>query len=218
MRKVQFAEDHFYHIYNRGVDKRPIFLDDRDRTRFVHSLYILNNFKEIPNRFNVLQLQPPKLLVPTEPYVEIVAACLMSNHYHLMLAPKREQGVSILLHKMGTSYTRYFNRRYERSGRLFERTFQAKLVDREAYAAYLTQYIHLNPVELYQTKFGTPRNLQQLEEYQWSTLPDYLGRPSKFSAFKPHHFRDAVLELDADAYRMLLHTTYGMLYQAKLGT
>lgn len=212
MRKVQFAEGHFYHIYNRGVDKRPIFLDDRDRTRFVHSLYLLNNFRDIPDRFNVLQLRPPELLVPTEPYVEIAAACLMSNHYHLMLTPKREQGVSRLLHKMGTSYTKYFNRRHERSGRLFERTFQANLVDREAYATYLTQYIHLNPVELHQAKLSAPRGLAQFEGYQWSTLPDYLGRTSKFSAFKPHQFRDAVLELDADAYRALLYTTYGRMH------
>ncbi len=150
MRKEAFVEGEYYHIYSRGVDKRPIFNNDRDKARFIHTLYILNNFQEIPYRFDVVKLTPKEHLTPIKPYVEVAAGCLMSNHYHFLLCPLKKDGISGLMHKIGTSYTKYFNIKHERSGRLFESTFKAKHVDRHEYAAYLTQYIHLNPATLFQ--------------------------------------------------------------------
>lgn len=218
MRKEQFVEGEYYHIYTRGVDKRVIFSDDHERTRFIHSLYLLNNFLDIPPRFDVVKLEPQELLTSVEPYVEIVAGCLMSNHYHLMLTPKRKDGVSKFLHKIGTSYTKYFNKKHERTGSLFESTFKAKFVDRQEYAVYLTQYIHLNPIELYQAKLGTDEGLKEVEKYQWSTLPDYLGKKSNFSVTVSLDFMKSVLDTDFNEYKKILNDIYHDLYQAKLGT
>ena len=210
MRKEVFEEGYYYHLYNRGVDQRMIFLDDRDRTRFINVLYVLNNYSDIPLRFDIFALKPREHLVPIPPYVEIVAASLMSNHYHLMLTPKRKDGVSAFMHKIGTSYVKYFNIKYERTGRLFENSFRAKLVDRHEYATYLTQYIHLNAVELIQAKLGskTEEVLKELENYPWSTLPDYLGNKSKFSIVISDKFRDEVLDMNAKEYRTILCSLY----------
>lgn len=216
MRKEYFEEGQFYHIYNRGVDKRVIFTNDREKLRFINSLYVLNNFLDIPSRFDIFSLEPREFLTPIKPYVKIVAGCLMSNHYHLMLTPLREKGVSQFLHKSGSSYAHYFNRLHERTGRLFESTFKAKHVDRHEYAAYLTQYIHLNPVELYRTKIGTSaeETLKNVENYQWSSLPIYLGKESPFSLIVAAEFRDEVLDMDSVLYKNFLAELYQDLYRS----
>ena len=214
MRKEQFVEGEYYHIYNRGVEKRLIFFNDLERTRFVNSIYLLNNFSDIPPQFDVINLSPPELLTPIEPYVEIVAGCLMPNHYHLMCTPKIKNGISKFLHKIGTSYARYFNIKHERTGRLFSSTFKAKHVDRHEYAVYLTQYIHLNPVELFQAKLGKEMALEAVKVYQWSSLPDYLGGKSKFSLIISPNFRDQVLDLNRDDYSSMVGEIYKESFQA----
>lgn len=92
MRKEQFEEDQFYHIYSRGVDKRFVFLDEQDRFRFINTLYTLNNFLNIPYRFNLFTLEPRDLLTRIDPYVEIGAGCLMLSHYHPFTYSKEEGG------------------------------------------------------------------------------------------------------------------------------
>lgn len=214
MRKEIFEENNFYHIYNRGVDKRPIFKSERDRIRFVNTFYILNNFLTIPPRFDFMSLKPDEYLKPIEPYVEVVAGCLMDNHYHFLLTPKRENGISTILHKLGTSYTMYFNKRNERTGRLFEGTFKAKYVDAQEYATYITQYIHLNPVGLFQAKPRTDGDdlLSEVEKYQWSTLPDYLGKGGKLSILLSQKdklsFRNKILGVDAKQYQEFLRELF----------
>jgi putative transposase len=208
MRKEQFGEEHYYHIYNRGVDKRSLFISEADRLRFVNTLYVFNNFQEIPRRFNIYTLDPQELLVRIDPLVEIVAGCLMPNHFHLMLSPRRENGISKFMHKIGTSYTKYFNIKHERKGRLFESVYQAKHVAKQDYALYLTQYIHLNPVGHFYKNANMKKTLKNAENYQWSTLPDFLGRKSRFSIMLSSGFRDEILDMNVTEYRELLKEVY----------
>lgn len=217
MRKEQFEEGEFYHIYNRGVDKRMIFIDDSDRLRFVNSIYVLNNFLEIPRRFNVYTLEPQEFLTSIPPFVKIVAGCLMPNHYHLMVSPLKKGGVSAFFHKLGTSYTKYFNIKRDRKGRLFESTFHARLVDKDEYATYLTEYIHLNPLKMIQAsqaKHGTRASISKLMDYPWSSLPDYMGRNGHFSRIISPDFLEEVLSIKPKDYQSLLEE----LSQAKLRT
>ena len=214
MRKEIFELGEFYHIYNRGVDKRTVFLNEREYLRFVHSLYLLNNFVCIPNRFNVIKLEPRELLTPIEPYVEFVAACLIPNHYHFMLTPKVKNGVSKFMHKVNSSHTHYFNLLHERSGRLFEGPYKAKHVDRQDYASYLTQYIHLNPVDLYRSKIGTEAVLKKVKEYPWSSLPIYLGKKNSISLLISTQFRDEVLDMNLKEYQQLFDDLYLDLYRS----
>src|SRR3989344_4725048 len=207
MRKEIFAPDEYYHIYSRGVDKRVVFLDDHDRFRFINTLYILNNFLEIPHHFDIRTLTPRELLEPRKPFVNIAAGCLMDTHYHLVMDPLAENGISALMHKVGVSYSMYFNKRHERTGRLFESTFKAKHIDRPEYAEYITHYIHLNPAVLFND--GSPQSrLGGIEQYQWSSLPDYLGEKSGFSLLLSSSFRNDVLGVTAGEYRKLLHDLY----------
>ena len=209
MRKEHFEEGEYYHIYNRGVDKRPIFSDDQDRYRLLNTFYILNNFVNIPYRFNVITLEPRAFLTPIKPYSEIVAGCFMPNHFHLMISQKRKSGISQFFQKVFTSYTKYFNNRHDRTGRLFESTFKARHVDRHEYASYLTQYIHLNPSKLFLSGArNRQETLKKVEHYPWSTLPDYLGKKSAFSLLTSTTFRDGVLDMNAAEYKELLYQMY----------
>ncbi len=205
MRKEVFLPDEYYHIYNRGVDKRVVFLSDRDRFRFINALYVLNNFKEIPYRFDMQSLSPRELLIPQKPFVRIVAGCLMPNHFHLLVTPLKERGVSGFFHKIGVSYAMYFNKRHERTGRLFEGTFKARHVDSHEYINYLTQYIHLNPFALFQTKSGIKeKSLEEVKRYPWSSAADYIGKRSNLSLIIDKKFRDEVLGVNEVEYEKFL--------------
>ena len=201
MRKEIFLENEYYHLYNRGVDKRLIFMDERDRFRFTNTLYVLNNFQDIPFQFDVASLYPKDTLVAQAAMVEIVAACFMPNHYHMLVRPLQNAAISRFLQKVGVSYTRYFNKRHERSGALFESTFKAKHVSSHDYAVYLTKYIHFNPLPfILGTKESDPT--KDIFMYPWSTLTDYVGGKSNISHLTNMNFRDKVLDMDAHQYRV----------------
>lgn len=200
MRKEIFVEGEYYHLYNRGVDKRLIFSSDRDRARFVNTFYLLNNFQDIPANFDVAAMAPMDILVPRDPIVAIAAGTLMPNHYHIVATPLSDGGISKLFHKVGVSYTMYFNKRNERSGSLFESTFKARHIDRGEYATYLTKYIHLNARSLFQTKSGIEL-MNAVLAYPWSTLGDYVGEKSNLTHLVNVDFRDKILGMSADEYR-----------------
>ncbi|MBI4120084.1 MAG: transposase [Parcubacteria group bacterium] len=212
MRKEKFAPGEYYHIYNRGVDKRILFLNERDMFRFANTCYILNNFENIPFPFDVIQIEPKNSLIPIQPLVSFAAGCIMPNHYHFFVSEQKENGISSFFHKLGTSYTKYFNNRYDRSGSLFESTFKAKHINSDEYASYLTQYIHVNPIALLEAKLST---LNKIKNYPWSTLPDYLGSVSNLSLLlTAPNFRDEILGMDAEKYNEFIEDFYYGLCQA----
>lgn len=184
MRKIVFATDEFYHIYNRGTDKRDVFLHTRDYERFLYLLWACNDKNPVINTsFYYRGFASIDLKKKREQLVDIVCFCLMPNHYHLLLRQKTEGGISLFMQKLGTAYTMYFNTRCERTGVLFQGVFKAAHVDREEYFAHLTRYIHLNPAELREPKWKE-RGIRKLREtmefiqaYKWSSCQDYLGSP-----------------------------------------
>ncbi|MBP9716168.1 MAG: transposase, partial [Candidatus Pacebacteria bacterium] len=114
LRKTALVQGEIYHIYNRGVDKRDIFMDDEDRIRFIHDLYEFNDSNPViklnyhlSNNSEVglpnIQRKPRELLV------EILAFCMMDNHFHLMIRSVSENGITEFMRKLGTGYTNYFN-------------------------------------------------------------------------------------------------------------
>lgn len=149
-RKFNFSVGEFYHIYNRGTDKREIFKDVGDYQRFIKLLYLLNNkdsveFSSVTNKLTKKEVfeikRGPRL-------VSLGAYCLMPNHFHLLVKEEEENGISIFMLKLLTGYSMYFNKKYKRTGRLFEGTFKATHLDGDDYLKYLYSYIHLNPVKL----------------------------------------------------------------------
>jgi putative transposase len=189
-RNLQFSTDEYYHVYNRGVDKRFIFLDDDDRNRFVKLLYLCNSPK--PFTFNNLfKFNPDRLLVeiPREKtFVSIGAWCLMSNHFHLLIKETTESGLSNFMLRLMTAYSMYFNTKYQRKGALFEGTFKAKYLDTDNYLKYQYTYIHLNPIGIidkgWKEKVITDKKEAKkfLEEYKYSSYQDYGNKNRNESA------------------------------------
>lgn len=160
-RKTVFANNHFYHIYNRGVAKQLIFLGNQDKYVFLKRI---NQFYQ-----EVLAVKKQKI-----PLVSIHVFCLMPNHFHLIVRQEKNNGITIFLRKLATSYAMYFNKKYDRVGPLFQGRFKAKLVDKDEYIIHLSRYIHLNPLLL----VSSP---EKLETYPFSSLTTYLG--NKKSSF-----------------------------------
>lgn len=186
MRKIKFAEGQYYHIFNRGVDKRHLFENGSDFSRFYESLYIFNdaNYSNRNNHYlhNETLLAGAEILqIDRDPLVSIVSFCLLPNHFHLLLLQRKENGVARFLHKLGLGYTGYFNRKYDRSGRLFESTYKAAPIKTDAHFLHLTRYIHLNAIDhthpgWREGKIKDWRNAQKsLDRYPWSSHPIYRG-------------------------------------------
>mgnify|MGYP001562563317 CR=1 FL=1 len=183
MKPKILAENEYYHIYNRGTDKRIIFLDDADRTRFVKLLYLANG--EGRGFMEPLAQMPLKEIIALfqkeKPLTSIGAYCLMPNHFHILAKEIQPNGVSRFMQKVGTSYAMYFNTKYKRTGRLFEGTFKASRVDNDNYLRYLFSYIHLNPIKLidYGWKDEGIKDIEHardfLSRYQHSSYLDFLG-------------------------------------------
>lgn len=207
MKRPQFVTDHFYHIYNRGVEKRDIFLDDADHFRFIRGLYEFNDdhpivLSRIPNyrgRSSAVVEDRP-LHLPRERIIEIICFCLMPNHFHLLLKQIKDNGIPLFMKKLSTGYAMYFNTKYKRSGVFFQGRYKAILVEKEEYFLHLSRYIHLNPVELIEPHWKE-RGVQDkkkvfsfLENYRWSSYPDYIGKKNFPSITKDG--KDLILEIE----------------------
>lgn len=175
-RDVVFAEGEFYHLYNRGVDKRKIFLDENDHLRFVRLLYVANSTTSFV--FRDIERLPLKDVPRGEPLVAIGAYVLMPNHFHILVKEIRNKGISTFMEKLLTGYAAYFNKRQKRTGALFQGRFQARHADHDAYLKYLFSYIHLNPVKLIQPRWkevgitNMPRTREFLAKYRYSSYLD----------------------------------------------
>jgi len=173
-----------FHALNRGVDKRTIFLNDKDRLRFVHNLYEFNDSAPAPEFIKYRDFVNPDIGRSRDRIVDIHGWCLMDNHYHLLLSERQENGLSMFLRKLNVGYANYFNERYTRSGTLFQGRTKKVLVDNDSHFLYILHYLHLNPLDLTVNKKlwrqGHIRNcreaLNQLETYRWSSYLDYSGK------------------------------------------
>ena len=175
MRKTEIADNCYYHVYNRGVDKRKIFMDDYDYARFQSSLFFLNDSKPVIMRFINDQAERNG-----EPLVEIGAYCLMPNHFHLLIKTKSAAGFTAFMQKLGTSYAMYFNKKHKRTGRLFENAFKINLINKDEYLRHISIYIHTNPLKLLEPQWqvnkinGIQLAHNFLENYKWSSYPHYI--------------------------------------------
>src|SRR6056297_96108 len=132
-RKDEFSPGEFYHIYNRGNSKQVIFKESSDYTRFQQLLFACNDPAPISIR-DSQDLKGGVFSIPrTDELVAVGAYCLMPNHFHLLLSPLIDEGVSQFMRKLGTGYAMYFNKKYDRTGGLFEGKFKAKLADNDEY-------------------------------------------------------------------------------------
>ncbi len=189
-RKYPFVVGEYYHLYNRGVDKREVFLDSQDYAHFLFLMYICNTEKSILLRKIKKDFSRGKTIV------DIGAYCLMPNHFHILVREKSESGISNYMRKVMTAYSMYFNKKYNRTGRLFENVFKERIVVNDIYLKYLYSYIHLNPAKIvdYDWRESISRNTDKLwkfvSTYPYSSLREYLNFNNKITEPKvfPNYF------------------------------
>ncbi|OGE64327.1 hypothetical protein A3I48_02940 [Candidatus Daviesbacteria bacterium RIFCSPLOWO2_02_FULL_36_7] len=167
MANPPFVSGSFYHIYNRGVEKRKTFMDRRDHLRFLETLDFYRKYpvpmKLSDFRRGVIKLK--KIENQTE-LARIYCYCLMPNHFHLLVQQLTDGGISEFLRRVADSYTRYFNTKHDRVGSLFQGSFKAKLVETEEYLLHLSKYIHRN---------SFPLPMWERRHYPYSSYSYYLS-------------------------------------------
>ena len=198
MKKPQFINNEIYHIYNRGVEKRKVFLGKTDYLRFIHDLFEFNDENPCaPSNIRFSIRHPAKIDTlhclktwslniskrkPRKLLVHLLAFCLMPNHFNLFIKQNEENGIVQFMQKLGTGYSMYFNEKQKRVGHLFQGRFKAVLVNEEKYFDYLPYYIHFNPLDLIEPSWreGKIKNYQKainfLNSYRWSSYLDYIGK------------------------------------------
>jgi len=168
-------------------------MDDKDRFRFIHDLFEFND--ENP-AFNAGYFFDPKTMKTRSQYfkkqkgeekreprkllVEILIFTLIPNHFHLLLKQVAENGIVRFMQKLGTGYTNFFNKKYERVGCLFQGRFKAVEIEEHSHFLHMPHYVHTNPLELSNygssTSIVRKKQMEFLENYRWSSFQDYIGK------------------------------------------
>lgn len=188
-RKTTLTEGYIYHIFNRGIERREIFLEDRFYIRFIdvinHTLKydypystLKRRLKEAPSpqaKQAILHHLETKKIAPP---VQIISFALMPNHFHFTLKQLVKNGITRFMNRISLAYTKYLNTRLERIGGLFQSRFKAVVVESDEQLIHLTRYHHLNSRKL---GLKTP---EELINYPWSSLSDYMGK-SRFDFVEP---------------------------------
>ncbi|PIP69188.1 hypothetical protein CO033_02575 [Candidatus Nomurabacteria bacterium CG_4_9_14_0_2_um_filter_32_10] len=188
IRETDFIKGEYYHLYNRGNSKQNIFLDNKDRERFLKLLYLCNSKERIDFNNDIVKRKIDAWdFEKGESIVNIGAWVLMPNHFHLYITPKTEallpsgNAITDFMHRVLTAYSKYFNTKYKRTGSLFEGKFKSVHISEDIQAKYLFSYIHLNPLKLIDSKWnknGSKASVLKfiifLDSYKWSSYLDYM--------------------------------------------
>jgi len=175
-----YVDHTYYHVYNRGVEKRKIFLDHEDYVTFLGCLKLyLSPPKPIDRRFALTvhgdtqsDTLDKTVYVPSRQpsnytnNIELVAYCLMPNHFHLLLRSIEKDSMSRFMRSLTTRYSMHFNKKYERIGSLFQGPYKAVMIEQESQFLWVTKYIHQNPRSL----------IANLSDYQYSSYANYVGK------------------------------------------
>ena len=179
MRKVPLVEKEFYHIYNRGVDRRDILLDRYDLDRFLKGMIEFNVIKPIgsiyENRERNRGRQASTVAQDQEqekPLVNFIAYGVNRNHFHFILEQVAERGIEKFMHRLGTGHSKYFNTKHKRSGALFQGKFKAKLIDSNEYLLHLSAYVNLNDRAHSRGRLASTLNITSWDEY---ITDDYIN-------------------------------------------
>lgn len=178
MRKFQFQNNYYYHIYNRGVDKRKIFIDKNDYVRFICSMRNFNNDSKHEQRIHLnnisksLELSSEaselsSLILNLPKYIDIISYCLNPNHYHFFIKQNIENGIEKFMHKINLGYTNYFNKKNNRSGSLLQGTYKAVKVSNYSHFLKLAVYVNCN---------SEIHGICSANKWPWSSYFDYIDK------------------------------------------
>lgn len=179
---IPLVEDQIYHLFNRSINREPVFTSKRNCQRALASLGFYR-FQNTPVRLSYFlswgQEKRKELMERLEKdskySVEILTFCLMPSHFHFLLKQVTKSGISNFLSLFQNSYTRYFNTKHKRAGPIFQGQFKAVRIETDEQLMHISRYIHLNPHSSFVVE-----SIEELEEYPWSSLAEYLGRQNGF--------------------------------------
>ena len=183
MRTTEIFTGGYYHIYNRGVDKRTVFESYLDFERFYGSMAVFNDIHYVDAQTRSFKESVENVrhrVSNIEGFVDILSFCLLPNHYHMFLRQRVDDGLAKFMQKLQMGYTKYFNLKNERSGSLFQGPYQSVAVTRQAQFEHLPCYIHLNALDLVDKSWrngalsSTLCVLQKLSEHKWSSHNQYM--------------------------------------------
>ncbi len=185
MKRIALIPGEYYHIYNRGVDKRTIFQDKNDLALILSYLKKFNTIESFGG-LRKLRFKGRGSTSHSDGLVEIIAFCLNPNHFHMILKPLVEGGIEKFMQKIATGYTMYFNEKYERSGSLFEGRYKAKHINSNEYLLYLGAYVNLN----YMVHGYTENDLYE------SSWPEYVSHETKTKITNPDIILDQYINIE----------------------
>ncbi len=178
--RKEYGAGGYYHIYNRGVEKRDIFLDEQDYKVF---LGYMKFYLEPPDlQGQALKDPEGKVISPSrEPknyssQIELLSYCLMPNHFHLLIKQSTNRGIAEFMQSLVLKYVLYFNKKYKRVGGLFQGRYKTVLIETEEQFVYVSKYIHRNPIDLL-TSPSRPglEGVEGICEYKYSSCGNYVG-------------------------------------------
>ena len=175
-----YTENSYFHVYNRGVEKRKIFLDKQDCAVFMHYLKLyLSSEDTIKNEALQGKVKSRFIKLNLSKEVDLIAFALMPNYFHLLLKQTSIDGITKLLKRVTTGYVMYFNKKHKRVGTLFQSIFKACPVTTDEYLLHLSRYIHLNPTkiksELDFTLFSSYPNYLKMRNFEWVKCQEILN-------------------------------------------
>ncbi len=186
IKRPELVKGGIYHIVLRGLEE--IFKDESDFYRGIFSIYEFNNMSSVIIRERRKARQKEKLIKEQffvdkrDKFIEILAFCFMPNHIHLLLRQIKDNGTSEFMRKFGAGYASYFNKKYSRTGHLFQGRFRAVTIQTLEQFKNVFVYIHTNPISLKEPGWKE-RGIKEVEEiikflekYKWSSYADYLGK------------------------------------------
>jgi len=146
-RKVPLVTEEYYHIFNRSLDGKSIFIDRSDYLRALKTLKLYQRSVKI--KFSYFKIHTPenqqKIINSLPKLIEIIAYCFMPNHFHLIIKQVADEGIIKAIGKFSTSYSKYFNTKRNKLGPVFKGRFQAVLIENNSQLLHLSRYVHLNP-------------------------------------------------------------------------
>lgn len=223
-----------YHVLNRGVERRTLFVDTMDHARFVHDMYEFNDVEPANNAYRIFYSQKSGMMDLRGPsfdqkrvrerIVDIHGWCLMKNHYHLLLSERRGGGLTKFIMRLNVGYAKYFNQKYDRSGYVFEGRTKKILVGNDAHFLHILHYIHLNPLDFSKEsrdwREGRVKSareaLANLENYRWSSFLDYCGKKNFSSILTTDLFQGTIGNIKKSTTRFLEDREIRLLGDTKL--
>lgn len=188
IRKVPFANNEFYHIFNRGVEKRQIFMDNGDSARFLQGMDLFNALEPIgsifENSFRKHQLgSEASNTDELKRLVDFVCFCINPNHFHFILKQLEDRGIEKFMHRLSTGYTKYFNIKHKRNGVLFQGPFKAVHIETNEQLLHTSVYVNLN-FKVHQLGSEASKYFSSWDEYVGKNKYDFCNKKDILDQFK----------------------------------